>query len=70
MLQWLRIGYICNGEDLEAKVTILAQKSNTSAGKTLEAFWLYIKNQEISFREECLVIACDLTRYPQSDILI
>ena len=52
-----------SGEDFEVEVGILAQECNTSARKTLEAFWINSKNPKMNRREECIIITRDLGKH-------
>ncbi|EYC43648.1 hypothetical protein Y032_0485g2323 [Ancylostoma ceylanicum] len=51
------------GESFEVSVKILAHESQTSARKTLEAFWTHAKSPEMNRKEECLSITRELAPY-------
>lgn len=50
------------GEDSEVEFVILVQKSETSARKIIEAFWINSGNVEMNRREKCLAISRDPTQ--------
>ena len=52
-----------NGVDYEVQATILACETEISARKTLEAFWIHIKNPKMNRREECPTITSELLPY-------
>ena len=52
-----------DGSDFDITVSILAQESNITARKTLEAFWINKKSPGMNRKEECLSITRELTSY-------
>uniref|UniRef100_A0A7I4YFD5 Reverse transcriptase domain-containing protein n=1 Tax=Haemonchus contortus TaxID=6289 RepID=A0A7I4YFD5_HAECO len=58
-----------NGDNFEVKCTILAQETEISARKALEAFWIFKRNPEMNGRDECPSITNDLLPYiPHCDL--
>ncbi|EYB97997.1 hypothetical protein Y032_0135g1939 [Ancylostoma ceylanicum] len=49
-----------NGDDFEVACTILAHETEITARKTLEAFWISVRNPSMNNRNECLAITNDL----------
>ncbi|EYB86981.1 hypothetical protein Y032_0270g862 [Ancylostoma ceylanicum] len=48
-----------HGRDFDVKCTILAHETETSARKTLEAFWISVRNSSMNNKNECLSITND-----------
>ncbi|EYC25300.1 hypothetical protein Y032_0012g1812 [Ancylostoma ceylanicum] len=48
-----------HGRDFDVKCTILAHETDTSARKTLEAFWISVRNPSMNNKNECLSITND-----------
>uniref|UniRef100_A0A7I4Y1E5 Uncharacterized protein n=1 Tax=Haemonchus contortus TaxID=6289 RepID=A0A7I4Y1E5_HAECO len=58
-----------NGDNFEVKCTILAQETEISARKALEAFWIFKRNPKMNGRDECPSITNDLLPYiPHCDL--
>ncbi|XGW35820.1 hypothetical protein V3C99_019196 [Haemonchus contortus] len=52
-----------NNNNFEIKCTILAQETEISARKALEAFWIFQRNPKMNGRDECPSITNDLLPY-------
>ena len=52
-----------NGSDFDITMSIIAQKSNITARKTLEAFRISKKSPGMNRKEECLSITRELKSY-------
>ncbi|EYB88370.1 hypothetical protein Y032_0248g83 [Ancylostoma ceylanicum] len=52
-----------NGVDFEVETTILEFETEISARKTLEAFWIHVKNPKMNRKEECPTITNELLPY-------
>ncbi|EYC07296.1 hypothetical protein Y032_0071g578 [Ancylostoma ceylanicum] len=48
------------GEDFDVACTILAQETEITARKTMEAFWISVRNPKMNNRNECLAITNEL----------
>uniref|UniRef100_A0A7I4YIV6 Mucin-22-like n=1 Tax=Haemonchus contortus TaxID=6289 RepID=A0A7I4YIV6_HAECO len=58
-----------NGNSFEIKCTILAQETEISARKALEAFWIFQRSPKMNGRDECPSITNDLLPYiPHCDL--
>ncbi|XGW28901.1 hypothetical protein V3C99_008590 [Haemonchus contortus] len=52
-----------SNNNFEIKCTILAQETEISARKALEAFWIFQRNPKMNGRDECPSITNDLLPY-------
>ena len=51
------------GANFDVTVKILAREHQTSARKTLEAFWIQAESPEMNRKEECISITRELSPY-------